>query len=213
MGMTDNKDKNTVNEALKLPLADSFERDLTAILAMEDEPCCVITLFDLDHFMRVNDQFGYEAGDSVLIETVRYIMDNLPDEGKLYRVAGDEFAILFRDMEKESVFLLMEKIRSGYECRLPDGSQMSISIGVAAAFEDAVRYQELFRKAECAMFRAKLSGRNMVALAREDKMVPKTSHYTKEQLARLNRLSKDEGIGEAILLREALDMLLKKYDK
>ena len=49
-------------------------------------------------------------------------------------------------------------------------------------------------------------------MAREEKMIPKTSHYTQEQLQRLGELSKLEGIGEAILLWEALDMLLKKYD-
>ena len=54
--------------------------------------------------------------------------------------------------------------------------------------------------------------RNKVTMAREEKMIPKTSHYTQEQLQRLGKLSKLEGIGEAILLREALDMLLKKYD-
>ena len=67
------------------------------------------------------------------------------------------------------------------------------------------------RKAESAMFRVKYAGRNKVALAREEKMVPKTSHYTADQLRRLTALSKREGVGEAILLREALDMLLKKY--
>jgi hypothetical protein len=49
-------------------------------------------------------------------------------------------------------------------------------------------------------------------MAREEKIVPKTSHYTQDQLQRLSRLSKREGVGEAILLREAMDMLLKKYD-
>ena len=49
-------------------------------------------------------------------------------------------------------------------------------------------------------------------LAKEEKMVPKTSHYTSDQLKRLSKLSKREGIGEAVLLREALDMLLKRYD-
>lgn len=43
-------------------------------------------------------------------------------------------------------------------------------------------------------------------------MITKTSHYTYEQLQRLSELSKKEGMGEAILLREALDDLLKKYD-
>jgi predicted DNA-binding protein len=49
-------------------------------------------------------------------------------------------------------------------------------------------------------------------MAREEKMIPTTSHFTQDQLQRLANLSKREGIGEAILLREALDMLLKKYD-
>ena len=51
-----------------------------------------------------------------------------------------------------------------------------------------------------------------VAMAKEEKMVPKTSHYTQDQLQRLAKLAKREGVGEAILLREALDLLLKKYD-
>ena len=98
------------------------------------------------------------------------------------------------------------------DVKLPDGTAMTISIGIATAFENASRYQELVRMADSAMFRAKYNGRNKVALAKEEKMVPKTSHYTQDQLKRLNLLSKREGIGEAILLREAMDMLLKKYD-
>ena len=57
-----------------------------------------------------------------------------------------------------------------------------------------------------------LTGRSRVCLAREEKMVTKTSHYTAEQLQQLTKLSKREGIGEAVLLREALDALLQKYD-
>ena len=113
---------------------------------------------------------------------------------------------------KEDIFLLMEDMRKNYDVKLPDGTAMTISIGIATAFENASRYQELVRMADSAMFRAKYNGRNKVALAKEEKMVPKTSHYTQDQLKRLNLLSKREGIGEAILLREAMDMLLKKYD-
>jgi predicted DNA-binding protein len=62
------------------------------------------------------------------------------------------------------------------------------------------------------MVRGKHGGRNRVNLAREEKMVTKTAHYTTEQLQRLTKLSKREGVGEAIILREALDAVLKKYD-
>jgi LysM repeat protein len=62
------------------------------------------------------------------------------------------------------------------------------------------------------MVRAKKNGRNQVCLAREEKLMPKTSHYTQAQLEKLSLIAEKEGVGEAVLLREALDDLLKKYD-
>lgn len=202
-----------VNEALGFPLGDAFEKTVSDFMEAhpEGDQEMVIAVIDLDKFMRINDDFGTEIGDRVLIETGKYLAKELPENAAIYRIAGDEFGILFPGMIKEEVFLLMEKKREGFRVTAPDGEVMTISIGIAAAFDDASRYQELMRKAESAMFRSKYAGRNKVSLAREEKMVPKTSHYTSDQLKRLSALSKREGIGEAILLREALDMLLKKY--
>ena len=67
------------------------------------------------------------------------------------------------------------------------------------------------RKADGALYRAKLGGRNKVMLAFEERMAPKTAHFTMTQLERLSELAKDQGAGEAVLLREALDDLLVKY--
>ncbi len=204
---------NKVNEVLQFQDGAAFEEKLTQILVSESNENAVIALLDVDQFMHVNDDFGYEAGDQVLISLGQYLKAGIEGKGEIYRISGDEFGILFAsDMEKEDAFLLMEQLRRGLNIQLPDGEQITISCGIAAAFEDANRYQELFRKAESAMFRVKYAGRNKVALCREEKMVPKTSHYTSDQLKRLTKLSKREGIGEAILLREALDMLLKRYD-
>ena len=202
-----------VNDALQFPLGDAFEKAVVEFMEAhpDGDEELVIAVTDLDNFMRINDTFGREAGDRVLIETGRQLAADLPENARIYRIAGDEFGILFTGMEKEEVFLLMEKKRTAFSVKAPDGEEMTISIGIAAAFDDATRFQELIRKADSAMFRAKYAGRNKVALAREEKMVPKTSHYTSDQLKRLSALSKREGIGEAILLREALDMLLKKY--
>ncbi len=211
-----NKKHQVVNEALGFPMGDVFEQDLQGLMGSEVPESgenIVIALLDLDNFMRVNDEFGSEAGDKVLIDTGLYIKEKLPEGAKIYRIGGDEFGIIFYgEMEKEDVFLCLEEIRKNYPVKLPNGDSQEMSVGMAVAFEDANRYQELVRKADSAMFRAKFSGRNRVAMAKEEKMVPKTSHYTQEQLKRLGKLAKREGIGEAILLREALDMLLKKYD-
>lgn len=205
---------NKVNEVLQFQDAQAFEERLSAILAGEEkEENVLIALMDVDHFMAVNDTYGHETGDDILIAIGRHLEKGVEGCGDMYRIRGDEFGIIFQgEMEKEDVFLMMEKLRSTQDVKTPAGDAVTISVGIAAAFEDANRYQELYRKAESAMFRAKYAGSNKVALCREEKMVPKTSHYTSDQLKRLNKLSKREGIGEAILLREALDMLLKRYD-
>jgi len=208
--------KNAVNEALKFPGNAEFEKDLTELINIPEGDVTnpiVIAVFDLDEFMRVNNTFGIEIGDRVLINLGKYVENELPKGATIYRIGGDEFAIIFNnEMEKEDVFLHMEGIRRGYKETLPDGSDVTISVGIAEAFADAIRFQELVRKAESALFRAKSNGRNKVALAKEEKMVPKTSHYTADQLKCLSKISKKEGVGEAILLREALDILIKKYD-
>ena len=211
-----NVQHQAVNQALNLPMGDRFEQDLIGLMSVENAEggeSIVIALIDLDHFLHVNEDFGRDAGDKVLIDTGMFIRSRLPECATLYRIGGDEFGVIFHgDMEKEDVFLCLEELRRDYPVVLPDGEAQSISVGMAVAFEDANRCQELVRKAESAMFRAKYSGRNRVAMAREEKMVPKTSPYTQDELKRLAKLAKREGIGEAILLREALDMLLKKYD-
>lgn len=202
---------SAVNDTLQLPLAQVFERDLSLLLAEERD--VVLAMVDVDCFDRVNKENGREDGDRVLIETGEHLKKMLPESAKLYRFGGDEFACLFDDgTEKEDVFLLMERIRGQYAVISGDGRAQTISVGIAAAQDDANSYHDLVRKAEGAMFRGKQNGRNRVCLAREEKMVTKAAHYTTEQLKRLTKLSLREGIGEAILMREALDGLLKKYD-
>lgn len=207
---------SSVNDALQFPGGDQFEKDLTEILASDPEAAgetVVIALTDCDEFDHINKDFGREEGDRILIAAGTYLKESLPAEAKIYRIGGDEFGIIFRGaMEREEIFLLLNEVRSNYNVTTPDGVRQSMTIGMATAFMDASRCAELIRKADSALYRAKISGRNKVAMAKEEKMVPKTSHYTQDQLQRLAKLAKKEGIGEAILLREALDMLLKKYD-
>lgn len=205
-----------VNEALGFPTGDAFDNELTEILESDAESegeTVVIALVDLDEFMHVNTDFGTAEGDRVIIETGRYIASKVGKGAKVFRIGGDEFGIIFRGTaEREEIFLLLESMRRDYAVTLPDKSVMTMTVGMATAFEDANRSPELIRKADSALYRAKIGGRNRVAMAKEEKMIPKTAHFTQDQLKRLNKLSKREDIGEAILMREALDMLLKKYD-
>ena len=207
---------SAVNNALQFPTGDAFEEELNEILNSDAEAngeTVAIALIDCDKFDHINKDFGPDEGDRILIEAGKYIRDSLPEGAKVYRIGGDEFAILFRGtMEREEIFLLLNDLKNNYAVQTPDGQRQTITVGMATAFEDANRCVELIRKADGALFRAKVSGGNKVTMAKEEKMVPKTSHFTQDQLQRLAKLAKREGVGEAILLREGLDLLLKKYD-
>lgn len=189
------------------------ELSLTAIEKSED---LALAMIDIDHFLKVNDEYGYSVGDEVISAVANHIIRSCPENAEIYRYAGDQFAVLLPNTEKERAFLMMEKLRENFKfdshAEDKKAINITISIGISCVAEDGTRIAEVVRKAEGALFRSKKSGKNKVSLSREEKMVTKTSHYTYEQLQRLSELAKKEGMGEAVLLREALDDLLKKYD-
>jgi predicted signal transduction protein with EAL and GGDEF domain len=134
------------------------------------------------------------------------------------RYGGDEFLLLFPNTVREQAFLTLEQIRAAVAVHEAYGKgdivvdqPITVSGGIASYPVDANTESELKRKADQALYRAKDVGRNTIRLAYEEKMAPKTSHYTLTQLERLSRLAEEQGIGEAVILREALDDLLIKY--
>jgi diguanylate cyclase (GGDEF)-like protein len=176
-----------------------------------------LALLDIDHFLHVNERFGHVAGDSVIKAIGDAIHNAAPEDAFLSRYGGDEFAIIFPRLEREQAFLALEKARLEVEkLSVPcaDGNvvdSLTICGGVASYPIDGRTEAELMRKADQALYRAKYAGRNRIRLAYEERMIPKTSHFTVTQLERLTRLSNQRSAGEAELLREALDDLLSKY--
>ena len=111
---------------------------------------------------------------------------------------------------------MLERMRAEIASRSVFGTietSLTISGGIASYPIDGNSENEILRKADQALYQAKKAGRNSIRLAYEEKMAPKTAHFTLTQLERLTNLSKEEGVGEAVLLREALDDLLLKYEK
>ena len=175
-----------------------------------------VAMIDIDHFLKINETYGRQAGDDVLRTVASVIQKHLKETEIPVRYGGDEFAILMPQTEREQAFLTMERIRSEVEsiCVESGAAQIrdiTVSGGLASYPNDGATEAEILRKADQALYRAKVTGRNKICLAYEEKMVPKTTHYTQTQLERLSALAKKEGLGEAELLREALDGLLQKY--
>lgn len=212
---------NSIIDALTgLITRQSFVEKLKAavLYAQQNDSPLSLAFFDIDFFKRVNDDMGHDAGD-VIIKAVGNIIKRMAgDKAIVCRYGGEEYMLMFPNTEREQVFLLVENIRAeiAQQKSLSDGKkevnvQMAVSGGIAAYPIDAQDENELLRKADQALYKAKISGRNKIVLAHEEKMAPKTSHYTLTQLERLSELAKEQGIGEAVLLREALDNLLIKY--
>jgi diguanylate cyclase (GGDEF)-like protein len=208
--------KSAVDPLTGLPGRDAFDELLRETV---DEPegtrPVSVALYDIDRFMEVNEKAGRDAGDEALRRIAEAIQRRAPGErARVCRLGGDEFAVVMPGTEKEQAFLALEQARQAVE-ELETLSHIkpapTVSVGIASFPDDGATRQELVRKADDALYRAKMTGRNKVSLAREEKKIPKTSHYTQGQLERLSALSAREGVGEAELLREALDDLLKKY--
>ncbi len=197
----------------------AFEDRLAAAIdqAQADQSPLTLALVDIDEFMQINQKVGHTGGDIVL----KCLGDIIRRAGEGIigtRYGGDEFALLFPNTEREQAFLKLERMRTEVEGQtsFQDGDAkveilITISAGVAALPMDGSDASELMRKADGAMYRAKAGGRNKIVLSYEERMAPKTSHYTLTQLERLASLAKEQDVGEAVLLREALDDLLVKY--
>lgn len=205
-----------------LPDRTSFERVLEEALEQAEEELSPVSLavVDIDFFGRLNEEHGRAVGDAVLVDLARALAEAFEATGTACRYGGDAMAVVLPGIEKESAFMALEGFRSGYSgsrrIAVEGNEALTLEIilggGLAASPDDGTKRVDLINKANDALYRAKVSGRNKTCLAREEKMVTKTSHYTQGQLMGLRRLAEREGIGEAVLLREALNDVLRKYN-
>ena len=194
-----------------LPLRAPFERELAreVAAAQADSSSVSVAVLDVDLFGKLNSEQGQAAADAALAALAAQFAALLAAGASVYRIGGDGLGAILPGVDKEQAFLRVEAFRTALNAGTP---AVTVSIGVASFPDDALKANEVFLKACEALYRAKVTGRDKVCLAREEKMVTKTSHYTQGQLLGLRRLAEREGIGEAVLLREALNDLLRKHN-
>lgn len=128
-----------------------------------------LLVMDIDDFKVFNDSHGHLAGDQALTRFAKVAQDCLRREDLLGRMGGEEFLVLLPETGLDAACAAAERIRSAVAAaRFEDGERddlrITISIGVAAAGEDA-SYADLVRRADEAVYKAKASGRNRVQVA------------------------------------------------
>ena len=123
-----------------------------------------LMLFDVDHFKRVNDTFGHQAGDQVLTQVAVVVSGAIRAVDLFARWGGEEFAVLLPGSDIDAARVLAEKLRMLLENQpFPDVGHITCSFGVAeyAAGDDA---DAMLKKVDSALYRAKKTGRNRVEI-------------------------------------------------
>jgi diguanylate cyclase (GGDEF)-like protein len=147
-------------------------------------------LFDLDHFKRINDTHGHQAGDKVLCEFSRMARKFIPRGGAFGRMGGEEFIAFVMVGDQTEAEAIAELIRTEF-CRVPllAGTALvtaSVSVGIAIAPMAAAEWDRLVSAADRALYAAKRAGRNCSIV------------FNEEEAAMAHELQPDANSGELV---------------
>lgn len=147
----------------------AFDRHLQMLCTKEQvQADACLLIFDLDHFKKVNDQFGHAAGDQVLVQFCSLLRSRMRASDHLFRYGGEEFVATTRGTDSIVAARLAEELRQLVEqAELLPNHPVTVSIGVAKRRinESADAW---FQRADSMLYAAKLSGRNAVRVAPEE---------------------------------------------
>jgi diguanylate cyclase (GGDEF)-like protein len=159
-----------------LPNRRAFEAELRRRVSLSKRRNLGFTLAiaDLDHFKLVNDHLGHPEGDTVLRRSGEAIRSSLRASDRVFRVGGEEFALILETGDEGGVAELLERTRESVKALdvqpAPD-QRLSASIGWAVFPQDADDRGDLIALADAAVYRAKSEGRDRVVRAGRDAIV------------------------------------------
>lgn len=134
--------------------------------ATADQPASLI-IADIDHFKKVNDNHGHQAGDEVLRELACRLLKTIQGKGFAYRYGGEEFAVILPNHTADEALAVAERARREAETAISVAGSVTSSFGVAVVPPHASNVQQWLKKADQALYDAKHLGRNLVRLSGE----------------------------------------------
>jgi diguanylate cyclase (GGDEF)-like protein len=182
-----------------------------------------VLMLDIDDFKRVNDIFGHGAGDEILRSLAETLKDSVRASDVVYRLGGEEFAIVIASRSAEHAERLAHRLVEGVEStEFEPAGRITISVGLARGPEHAMNPRELIACAEAAMMTAKARGKNQIVVYDDAELerpegelgpsmrdVRSVAHMKMLQTlgGKLNRLNDVQQIGEVIAteLRSLID--------
>ncbi len=123
-----------------------------------------VLMIDIDNFKKINDTYGHDCGDKVLIAIGQALKSMIRDYEIVARYGGEEFVVVLPSIDPQQAYLAAERLRKGIESsEMMDNAavKVTVSIGVASYIKDALDSpEELINAADIALYQAKEAGRN-----------------------------------------------------
>ena len=131
-----------------------------------------LLMVDIDFFKRVNDNHGHQTGDQVLQTLVRLLNQSVRPGDVVVRYGGEEFTVILPETDEDNAMATAERLRRtiddySFSCPIGEDIGITVSIGCAGRWPDAIAPDDLVKTADAALYRAKKTGRNRVVSASE----------------------------------------------
>lgn len=155
--LTGVKNRRAMTSDLELAVANAKQAGIHYALVM----------LDLDHFKRINDEYGHHIGDQVLMNCAQILQAHIRESDKLFRFGGEEFTLLMAGVSDKGLYPVVDKLRLALEEKLSSpGGKVTASFGVAL-LRPGENWETWLARADNALYLAKEGGRNKVVVAPE----------------------------------------------
>ncbi|MDX1795128.1 MAG: diguanylate cyclase [Hydrogenovibrio sp.] len=138
-------------------------------------------MFDIDFFKSVNDRFGHKVGDEVLCYLGQTCLTQLREVDHLYRIGGEEFAILLPNTDLDAATGVAERLRQTIaDCIIPHQKgelNITISLGISTLLDPDTSIEEVIQRTDDALYKAKDKGRNSVVVCPQAKSAHRKSQF------------------------------------
>ncbi len=133
--------------------------------AADNKRDTAVVMIDIDHFKQVNDSFGHEAGDEVLIKIAGILKESFEEIALISRFGGEEFCILVLNSDRTAIYRYLEEFRSSIEKQhISVGTEtvnITVSIGASTGTDSL---ESMIKKADNMLYDAKRGGRNRIVM-------------------------------------------------
>lgn len=162
-GLTHLYNRKQFNKELEFELSRTLRGERRRLELPIDHSSSYLAIIDIDHFKRVNDQYGHLIGDEVIIKLASIIRSSFRDRDGLYRYGGEEFAVILRDIEFNDIEGVLTRFCDNVRKTIfPTVTNITVSIGFCL-LNDEVSPVEAISHADKALYYSKDHGRDQIS--------------------------------------------------